>query len=170
LVSQWLLLAVTGRLRRTRWHASYGYLLALLVLVTVQAVTYLYHQQRLFERWPHLLKVADPFIVMLPFCLYGYIRSLLGEQPLASSRDLLRHGWPLLLVASLALPYWLLPAGEKVRWILLGRQDEVMWPGVTLFGNQYLAVIAVLGVGYWWQQRGQGISCRKPALRAWINR
>ncbi len=105
---------------------------------------------------------------MLPFCLYGYIRALQGEAVLGGWRDRLVHGLPMLLVAALALPYWLLPGADKVSWILLGKQGDALWPGVTLYGNRYLTCIALLGLAYWWQQQRLGVVSRKPALRAWV--
>ncbi|MBP4040537.1 helix-turn-helix domain-containing protein [Aeromonas sp. SrichE-2G] len=164
-----LVLANVGWLRRTRRDSAAGYLLALLALSGLQALEYLYHQQQWFLARPHLLKLIDPLVVMLPFCLYGYIRAVQGEGVLARWRDRLVHGLPLLLVAALALPYWLLPGDEKVRWILLGSQEEALWPGMTLYGNRYLACIALLGLAYWWQQQRLGVVSRKPALRAWVN-
>lgn len=162
-----LLLAVTGWWR-ARWDGASGYLLALLVLSSLQALEYLYHQQQWFLAWPQLLKLADPLVVMIPFCLYGYIRALQGEAVLGSWRDRLLHGSPLLLVALLDLPYWLLPADEKIHRILLGQQDEALWLGITPYGNPYLAIIALLGLGYWWRQQRQGFGSRKPVLRAWV--
>lgn len=164
-----LVLATIGWLRRSRRDGAAGYLLALLALSGLQALEYLYHQQQWFLDWPHLLKLADPLVVMLPFCLYGYIRALQGEEVFGRWRAGLVHGLPLLLVAALALPYWLLPGEEKVRWILLGKQGEALWPGITLYGNRYLACIALLGLVYWWQQHRAGPASRKPALRAWID-
>ncbi|MGL6584002.1 helix-turn-helix domain-containing protein [Aeromonas hydrophila] len=163
-----LLLATLGWLRRMRRDAAAGYLLALLSLSGLQALEYLYHQQQWFHHWPHLLKLADPLVVMLPFCLYGYIRALQGEAVLGGWRDRLVHGLPMLLVAALALPYWLLPGADKVSWILLGKQGDALWPGVILYGNRYLACIALLGLAYWWQQQRLGVVSRKPALRAWV--
>ncbi|MCP3325017.1 helix-turn-helix domain-containing protein [Aeromonas hydrophila] len=163
-----LLLATLGWLRRMRRDAAAGYLLALLSLSGLQALEYLYHQQQWFHHWPHLLKLADPLVVMLPFCLYGYIRALQGEAVLGGLRDRLVHGLPMLLVAALALPYWLLPGADKVSWILLGKHGDALWPGVTLYGNRYLACIALLGLAYWWQQQRLGVVSRKPALRAWV--
>ncbi|MFM4824058.1 helix-turn-helix domain-containing protein [Aeromonas bivalvium] len=165
-----LVLATIGWLRRSRRDGAAGYLLALLALSGLQALEYLYHQQQWFLAWPHLLKLADPLVVMLPFCLYGYIRALQGEKVLGSWRAALVHGLPLLLVAALAMPYWLLPGDEKVRWILLGKQGEALWPGMTLYGNRYLACIALLGLVYWWQQHRTGLESRKPALRTWVTR
>ncbi|WP_349921567.1 helix-turn-helix domain-containing protein [Aeromonas veronii] len=162
-----LLLAVINWWR-ARWDGASGYLLALLMLSSLQALEYLYHQQQWFMYWPHLLKLADPLVVMIPFCLYGYIRALQGEAVLGRWREKLGHGLPLLLVALLDLPYWLLPAEEKIRRILLGAQDEALWSGLTPYGNQYLLIIALLGLGYWWQQRRLGVVSRKPALRAWV--
>lgn len=164
-----LLLAALGWQWRGRWDSASGYLLALLALSSVQALEYLYHQQQLFERWPHLLKLADPLVVMLPFCLYGYIRALQGEPVLGRWRDRMVHSLPLLLVAVLALPYWVLPGAEKVRWILLGKQGDGLWPGITLYGNRYLAIMALLGLIYWWRQQRLGVVSRKPALRAWVS-
>lgn len=163
-----LLLATLGWLRRMRRDVAAGYLLALLSLSGLQALEYLYHQQQWFLQWPHLLKLADPLVVMLPFCLYGYIRALQGESVLGCWRERLVHGLPMLLVAALALPYWLLPGADKVSWILLGKQGDALWPGVTLYGNRYLACIALLGLAYWWQQRRLGVVSRKPTLRAWV--
>ncbi len=145
-----------------------AYLLALVCLMVLQSLEFVYQASEWMERAPFFLKLVDPIIVMIPFCLYGYIRAIQGENALRRPLDWWLHASPMLLVALLAIPFWSMPGELKVHWMLQGRIAESLWQPVTLHGNAYLAVIAVTSLFYWLLQRNQGIHTRKPAVREWV--
>lgn len=147
-----------------------AYLIALLGLIVLQSLEYLYHQTGLMHRWPFFLKLADAPVVMLPFCIYGYIRALQGDNVLANWRARWLHSLPMIAVALLAIPFWLLPWEEQVYWMTQGRISESLWQPITLYGTSYLAVLIALSLFYWWRQQQLGITSRKPAVQAWVRR
>lgn len=169
-ISSTLLLAgLSWMVNRQQHRLPLAYLLALIALAVLQSLEFVYHSTDLFQHWPFFLKLADPVVVMIPFCIYGYIRALQGQNVLARSR---RHRWthalPVLLVAALAVPFWSLPPEQKIYWMLAGRRNHDLWEPITLYGNPYLAIIGALSLFYWWQQRHQGIQSRRSAVIEWV--
>ena len=146
-----------------------AWLVSMSSLVLLQSLEYLYHVTDWFVIWPHFLKVVDPLVVLLPFTLFGYIRSLQGENILRPRKRMLLHFSPAIAVALLDFPYWSLPAAEKIEWMLLVRIDETAWQPLAPYGNDYLAIIALSGFVYWRQQRLLGYQGRKPKLGQWIS-
>lgn len=147
-----------------------AYLIALLSLVVLQSLEYLYLQTDLMYRWPFFLKLADAPVVMLPFCIFGYIRALQGDNVLATWRARLLHSLPMIVVAILAIPFWLLPSNEQIYWMLQGRISESLWQPIALYGTPYLSVLIVMSTLYWWRQQQLGTSSRKLAVQAWVRR
>lgn len=144
-----------------------AYLLGLVCLVILQSMEFMYQASDWMEQFPFFLKLVDPIIVMIPFCIYGYIRAIQGENALTKGRDWWLHASPMILVAGLAIPFWSMPGELKVHWMFQGRTAESLWEPITLYGNSYLAVIAVLSLFYWWLQEKKGVHTRKQAVREW---
>ncbi|ASP40805.1 AraC family transcriptional regulator [Bacterioplanes sanyensis] len=152
--------------RHTR--LTVAWLLGAAALAVLQSLEFLYHATEAYHQWPFFLKLVDPLVVLLPLCLYGYIRALLGDDIFASRRNKLLHISPALMVALLAVPYWSLPGAEKVYWMEQVLIEEHRWQLITPFGNYYLAIIAVLSLIYWARQRRQGCLARSPRLQQWV--
>lgn len=153
---------------RAHTRLTSAWLVGLAFLVVLQSLEFLYHATDLFTHWPFFLKLIDPLVVLLPLCLYGYIQALQGRNLARPRRRLLLHASPALLVALLDLPYWSLPGDEKVAWMLKARLGEDQWTLITPYGNQYLAIIAALCLGYWLLQHRQGYRGRKSRLGSWL--
>ncbi|WP_430461056.1 helix-turn-helix domain-containing protein [Thalassolituus sp. LLYu03] len=163
-----LLAALSWLVKHAHARLTVAWLVALASLVVLQSLEFLYHAADLFVTWPVFLKLVDPLIVLLPFCLYGYIRALQGDNLLTSCRATLAHLSPALITALLDVPYWSLPADERIQWILRVRDDENLWQPLAPYGNEYLAIIAVLSLFYWWRQRQLGYAGRKARTGEWI--
>ncbi|WP_204271634.1 hypothetical protein, partial [Escherichia coli] len=69
---------------RQQQRLPLAYLVALVALIVLQSLEYLYHATGVFQSLPVFLKLADPLVAMVPFCIYGYIRALQGENVLAA--------------------------------------------------------------------------------------
>ncbi|GGC61533.1 helix-turn-helix domain-containing protein [Marinobacter halophilus] len=147
-----------------------AYLLALVCLVVLQSLEFVYQASDWMARLPFFLKLVDPLIVMIPFTIYGYIRAIQGENALNRPAMWWLHASPMILVAILAIPFWSMPGELKVYWMFQGRIAESLWQPLTLHGNSYLAVIAAASLFYWWLQRHLGVNTRKPAVREWVSR
>jgi AraC-like DNA-binding protein len=145
-----------------------AYLLALVCLVILQSLEFMYQASDLMERFPFFLKLFDPLIVMMPFCIYGYIRAIQGDNALNKAKNWWLHAAPMIVVALLAIPFWSMPGELKVYWMFQGRIAESLWKPITLYGNSYLAVIGASSLFYWWLQRKKGINTRKTAVREWV--
>lgn len=145
-----------------------AYLLALVCLVVLQSLEFMYQASDWMERFPFFLKLVDPLIVMIPFCIYGYIRAIQGNHVLSQPGQWWLHAAPMILVAGLAIPFWSMSGEMKVYWMFQGREAESLWQPITLYGNSYLAVIAASSFFYWWLQQRKGINTRKPAVREWV--
>jgi len=163
-----LMASLSWFVNRQRDRLPMAYLMALVCLVVLQSLEFLYHASGWFRQVPFFLKLVDPLIVLIPFCIYGYIRALQGENVLAGWRAWWLHGAPMIAVAILAIPFWSLPGEAKVHWMTQGMMSEPLWQPITLFGNPYLAVIGSLSLVYWALQHKQGVNSRKPAIREWV--
>lgn len=163
-----LFASLTWFVNRQHDRLPMAYLLALVCLVVLQSQEFMYQASNLMERFPFFLKLFDPLIVMIPFCIYGYIRAIQGDNALEKARDWWLHSTPMILVAVLAIPFWSMPGELKVYWMFQGRIAESLWQPITLYGNSYLAVIGASSLFYWWLQRKKGINTRKAAVREWV--
>lgn len=163
-----LMASLTWFVNRRQDRLPMAYLLALVFLVVLQSLEFLYHASGWFQTFPFFLKLIDPLIVLIPFCIYGYIRALQGENVLSQASTRWFHAAPMIAVALLAIPFWSLPGEAKVHWMTQGMISEALWQPVTLFGNPYLAVIGGLSLLYWGLQNKQGINSRKAAVKEWV--
>lgn len=160
--------SLTWFVNRQHDRLPIAYLLALVTLVVLQSQEFIYQASDLMERFPFFLKLFDPLIVMIPFCIYGYIRAIQGDNALHHARDWWLHAAPMILVAVLAIPFWSMPGEVKVYWMFQGRVAESLWEPITLYGNSYLAVVGAASLFYWWLQRKKGVNTRKAAIREWV--
>ncbi|GLQ31959.1 helix-turn-helix domain-containing protein [Litoribrevibacter albus] len=164
------LAALNWLVTHTHTRLTTAWLVGLASLVVLQSLEYLYHANDLHYRWPFFLKLVDPLVILMPFCLYGYIQALSGKNIIASKLDLLKHFSPAIVVALLDVSYWSLPSEEKIEMMAsVIYENETLWRSYAPFGNVYLAIIATLGLFYWWYQRRLGYPNRKGKLNQWID-
>ncbi|MFC3151897.1 helix-turn-helix domain-containing protein [Litoribrevibacter euphylliae] len=164
------LAALNWLVKHTHTRLTTAWLVGLASLVVLQSLEYLYHANDLHYRWPFFLKLVDPLVILMPFCLYGYIQALSGKNIIARKLDLLKHCFPAIVVALLDVTYWSLPSAEKIEMIaLVIYENETLWRSYAPYGNVYLAIIAALSLFYWWYQRRLGYPSRKGKLNQWID-
>lgn len=144
------------------------WLLLLTTLIALQSLEFLYHATDAFIPYPFFLKAVDPLVVLLPMALYGYIRALQGDSILTSWRSWLLHTSPAILTALLAIEYWLMPASERIDLMLAVRVSEREWQSWALYGNDYLALIALCSVVYWLLQRQHGVVQKNKDIQRWV--
>lgn len=165
-----LLATLSWMVNHAHTRLTIAWLLGLATLVMLQSLEFLYHATDMFLRWPFFLKLIDPLVVLLPLTLYGYQRALQGDNIFHPRRQMLLHLSPAFIVALMDVPYWNLPAAERIDWMLKVRIDESLWQPLAPYGNDYLAIIAGLSLLYWWRQRTLGYQGRKARLGSWINK
>ncbi len=165
-----LLATLSWMVNHAHTRLTIAWLLGLATLVMLQSLEFLYHATDIFLRWPFFLKLVDPLVVLLPLTLYGYQRALQGDNIFHPRRQILLHLSPAVIVALMDVPYWSLPAAERIDWMLKVRIDESLWQPLAPYGNDYLAIIVGLSLLYWWRQRTLGYQARKARLGSWINK
>lgn len=153
-----------------RARLSNAWLVALVFLIMLQSAEFLYHATDAFIIWPFFLKFVDPVVILLPFTLFGFIRALQGENVARPRKRLLINILPAAVVALLDVPYWSLPATEKIEWMMKVRISESSWEPLAPYGNDYLAIIALLGFVYWRRQRQLGYAVTDRAARRWVDK
>jgi len=147
-------------------HSLY-WLLALSSLLVLQSIETMYYYQRWFVEVPFFLKVADPFTALVPFCIYGYSKSLLGENVINQRYGLL-HFLPVLLIALMILPFWLEPAETRIAISFQTLQADNWFYGTAPFRNGYLIIVAALCISYWGLYRYQAQTSRKR-IKVWAD-
>lgn len=165
-----LMAALSWISRARRARISTLYLVGVLSLLTLQGLELYYHASGLYLSWPVFLKMVDPLVVLLPFFLYGYACALQGVDVLQPRWRVWLHASPMIVVALLDIPYWALPASEKIEWMHRGIVNEGSWHLLTPFGNGYLAIIAVCCGIYGWLQWRRPIAVGDAQTRAWVRR
>ncbi len=139
---QGLFLAAVLTGRRTdapanRWLALF---LAAYSLILLQDVS---EQSRLLRRLPHLANVASPLLFLLGPLLWRYVAHL--TAPAERARSFLLHCIPAGLLILLFVPFYSLPAAEKLRvleteWAQPGFQPNVQLLLLMLQISIYLAL------------------------------
>lgn len=110
------------------------------VLAIHQLLAY-FSDAGLFFRYPHLLGITLPLPLLHGVFLYFYVYDITQEKPIAL-RPALPHFIPFVLLASLAIPFYTLPAADKVRVFASGGQ------GFEWYNLTQVVLIVVLGLGY----------------------
>jgi AraC-like DNA-binding protein len=148
-----LLLATWGWVRQGKGERqTHYYLLALLAVVCLQLCELIYHSFALHERWPVLIKLVDPLVVMAPFLLFAYISGLKGKLIHYRGMGVL-HLLPGIYVLAWDIPFWLLPGPDKILYMEQGYLTAHSWTRFVPYRSDYLAILAALILVYWWQVR-----------------
>ncbi len=83
-----------------------------------------------FERWPHLIRVAEPFVFMFGPLLYLYVRTITQKQVNWHS---LLHFIPFLLAVLLTIPFYLKSGEEKIAFVEKYFQQAELVPEALAF-------------------------------------
>lgn len=92
-----------------------------------------------YRVWPHLIRIGDPLVFLYGPLLYLYARALTGRE--WRRLDWL-HFLPFLLYVLNNLPFYLLPAQEKVDFV-----DRVFRGGAVNSAVLWIAILRLLHVG-----------------------
>lgn len=92
-----------------------------------------------YQVWPHLIRIGDPLVFLYGPLLYLYARALTGRE--WRRLDWL-HFLPFLLYVLNNLPFYLLPAQEKVDFV-----DRVFRGGAVNSAVLWIAILRLLHVG-----------------------
>lgn len=146
-----LLLAALGWVKQGKGETkTQGYLLALLAVICFQLLELIYHSFQLHVRWPIFIKLIDPLVVLAPFLLFAYISGLKGQAVKMKGIGLL-HFFPVIYVLAWDLPFWFLPAQDKILYMNTGVLDSEPWTVFVPYRSDYLLILASLSLFYWWR-------------------
>ena len=67
-----------------------------------------------YEKWPHLIRLAEPLVFIYGPVIFLYVRSLTGKK--IGSRELL-HFLPFVLTVLLLIPFYLKSGDEKIAFV-----------------------------------------------------
>jgi AraC-like DNA-binding protein len=131
-----------GRPEANRWLA------AIIALMSLNMLDALFIYTRLYMRWPHLLEVIDPTVLLLGPMAYFYARVVL-ELPVPRWPVQLLHAIPAACVFAAFTPFYLQPGEVKAATIAPLLYDPPTWLQLLngmrfLQSGSYLLAIGVL--------------------------
>lgn len=165
-----VLATLNWTINHSKLRTSTAWLSAYAIIGAMQFLEFIYQASGLYMKWPVLYKVIDPFAVLLPLFLYGYIRELQGDHIFRNKLHAFYYLSPGILVLMLDFHLWIQPVEVQLDMILRGRNDESTWDSWAPYGNNYLLIIAGQCLLYWWLQNRQSYQGRKANISLWINR
>jgi len=146
-----LLLATWGWMQQGKGEKqAHYYLLILLAVICLQLFELIYHSFNLHLRWPMFIKLVDPLVVMAPFLLFSYISGLKGQLIQFKGKGLL-HLSPCLYVLAWDIPFWFLPAEDKIVYMEQGYLVHESWTVWVPYRSDYLLILASLTLYYYWR-------------------
>lgn len=131
-----------GQRKANRWLA------AIIALMSLNMFDALFVYARLYTRWPHLLEVIDPTVLLLGPMAYLYARVVL-ELPLPRWPALLLHAVPAAGAFAAFIPFYLQPGPVKAATIATLLYDPPAWLQVLngmrfVQSGSYLLAVGVL--------------------------
>lgn len=123
-----------------------------------------------FTRFPHLARIGEPFLLLLPVLMYAYVKEFLGG---GLQRADAFHLLPFVAYATLLMPFFVLPAADKIRAF-----DRVVSSEMTLTGGVVLLLLRLVLIGGYtvaamriaetWQTKVRRVSSDAGLLFPWV--
>ncbi len=123
-----------------------------------------------FTRFPHLARIGEPFLILLPVLMYAYVKEFLGG---GLQRADVFHLLPFVAYAALLTPFFVLPAADKIRAF-----DRVVSSEMTLTGGVVLLLLRLVLIGGYtvaamriaetWQTKVRRVSSDPGLLFPWV--
>ncbi len=123
-----------------------------------------------FTRFPHLARIGEPFLIVLPVLMYAYVKEFIGG---GLQRADVFHLLPFVAYAALLMPFFVLPAADKIRAF-----DRVVASEMTLTGGVILLLLRLVLIGGYtvaamriaetWQTKVRRVSSDPGLLFPWV--
>ena len=128
-------------------NAANRFLIILILVLTGLIWSGYLHDTGGFQSLPHLVYVFEPLKMLIAPCFYLYIRHSLGG---GASRKVYWHGLPALLLIIGLLPFYLLPATEKLAYV--GNLPEAGYLSAISFIEEtfFQLGFVIQFFAYWW--------------------
>jgi AraC-like DNA-binding protein len=123
-----------------------------------------------FTRFPHLARIGEPFLLLLPVLVYAYVKEFLGG---GLQRTDAFHLLPFVVYAAVLTPFFALPAVDKIRAF-----DRIVSSELTSTGGILLLMLRLIVIGGYsvaamriaenWQAKVRRVSADPGLLFPWI--
>lgn len=127
-------------LKRNKSHADRILTTWMAVITAHQILSYLQYADVAYQ-YPHLLGIALPWPVLHGPFLFLYVSAMTREKPLRWT-EILPHFLPFILLILLAIPFYMIPASEKLE-VYKNKGAGYEW-----YSTIQEIMIIVLGFGY----------------------
>jgi AraC-like DNA-binding protein len=123
-----------------------------------------------FTRFPHLARIGEPFLILLPVLLYAYVKEFLGG---GLQRTDAFHLLPFVVYATMLTPFYILPAADKIRTFDHIISSELAFTsGVILLLVRLVVIggysVAAMRIAENWQTKVRRVSADPGLLFPWV--
>lgn len=123
-----------------------------------------------FTRFPHLARIGEPFVLLLPVLVYAYVKEFLGG---GLQRADAFHMLPFAVYVALLTPFYSLSATEKIRAF-----DQIVASELASAGGVILLLLRLVVVGGYtvaamrlaegWQGKVRRVSSDPALMFPWV--
>jgi len=123
-----------------------------------------------FTRFPHLARIGEPFLLLLPVLVFAYVKEFLGS---GLQRADAFHLLPFGVYLGLNVPFYMLPAVDKIRVF-----DQMVSFELTSTGGVILLLVRLVVVGGYsvaamrlaenWQGKARRVASDPAMLFSWV--
>jgi AraC-like DNA-binding protein len=123
-----------------------------------------------FTRFPHLARIGEPFLFLIPVLVYAYVKEFLGG---GLQRADAFHLLPFVVYAAILMPFFLLTSADKIRAF-----DRIVSSELTSSGGVILLLLRLIVVGGYsvaamriaeaWQIKVRRVSADPGLLFPWV--
>ncbi len=123
-----------------------------------------------FIRFPHLARIGEPFVLLLPVLVYAYVKEFLGG---GLQRTDAFHVLPFVVYAVVMAPFFALPSTDKIRAF-----DRIVSTELTSTGGVINLLVRLVIVGGYsvaamrlaenWQTKLRRVSADPALLFPWV--
>jgi AraC-like DNA-binding protein len=123
-----------------------------------------------FTRFPHLARIGEPFLLLIPVLVYAYVKEFLGG---GLQRTDAFHLLPFVVYLGLNAPFYMLSAVDKIRVF-----DQMVSSELTSTGGVILLLVRLVVVGGYsvaamrlaenWQGKARRVASDPAMLFSWV--
>jgi len=123
-----------------------------------------------FTRFPHLARIGEPFVLLLPVLVYAYVKEFLGG---GLQRADAFHLLPFVVYTAILMPFFTLPSADKIRAFDRVVASELSSTGGVILLMLRLAVmggytVAAMRLVETWQNKVRRVSSDPGLLFPWV--
>lgn len=137
------------------------------MIAFIQYADFYYIANSLYVEWPIFYCLIDPITILLPFCLYGHMRALQGDNILNYPKRSLIHLLPTVVILAIDTHLWTNPLSDHLIYIQHPPSENIDWFPASPHGNIYWLIVGLLCLFYWYKQTKRGC---EDDVKPWVMR